>query len=57
MRGCVCTEQNGKTQWSLIKNQFLSICINTHGDTIHCTVPVGGGGWTVSLGVGSVIKF
>ena len=32
------TERNGKTLWLLIKNQFLSICIqmiNTHGDTIY----------------------
>ena len=32
------TERNGKTLWLLVKNQFLSICIqmiNTHGDTIY----------------------
>ena len=35
----VCTEQNGmEKHWLLVKNQFLSICIqmiNTHGDTIY----------------------
>ena len=30
-----------KILWSLVKNQFLSTCIqNTHGDTINVFLPV-----------------
>ena len=37
---------NRKTLWLLIKNQFLSTCIqmiNAHGDTINMFLYMGGG--------------